>query len=120
VRVLDSARSERRFGDRIRFETNVTAYLNNATPARGFTTDISEAGLHLQTLPSRSLPPFSPVGLELSLPGVGETLWLAGEMRFEEDHDGFFHSRGIRFRAMANLHARLLSQFCEAKRICRA
>ena len=105
---------ERRFDNRIPIETYLTAYICDQ-PTRGFTTNISETGLYLNTLPDDPLPPFAPVGIELALPGLPETLWLAGEMCFDKIDD-YFHGRGVRFTAMAGLHGRMLREYCYRSR----
>jgi hypothetical protein len=105
---------DRRFDTRIPFETYLTAYVNDR-PVRGFTTNISETGLYLNTLPQDPLPPMTPVGVELALPDVDETLWLAGELCFDA-YDDYFQGRGVKFTAMAGLHGRILRAFCYHKR----
>ena len=102
--------SERRFDPRLPLEMYLNAYVADQ-PQRGFTTNISETGVHLNTLVDRPLPPFTPVGLEFNLPGLGETIWAAGEICFDSADD-LFLGRGIRFTAMANLHARMLRHYC--------
>jgi hypothetical protein len=101
----------RRFDQRIPFETYLTTYINDR-PMRAFTTDISETGLHINTLPQHPLPPRTPVGIELALPGMPDTLWLGAELRFDDLCDDFFQGRGIRFTAMADKHGYMLRWFC--------
>ena len=76
---------------------------------------ISETGVYLNTLMHNPLPPFTPVGLEFTLPGVSETIWAAGEIRYDS-LDDYLLGRGIRFTAMAGLHSRLLREYCYHKR----
>jgi hypothetical protein len=101
---------ERRFDRRLPLELYLNAYVREEQQ-RGFTTDISETGIHLNTLMYDRLPPFTPVGLEFALPGIRETIWAAGEIRYDA-LDGYFLGRGIHFTAMAVRHARLLREYC--------
>jgi hypothetical protein len=102
---------ERRLGARLPLEMYLTAYFQEE-PRRGFTTNISDQGLHLSTL--RDLPPLPPnahVTLEFELPGVPVIIWAAGQVRFERTDDYFF-GQGIHFTAMARRHRRLIYDFC--------
>ena len=101
---------DRRFDHRIPFETYLNTYVNDQ-PLRSFSVNLSETGLLVNTLPQHSLPPFTPVGLELELPEFGETIWAAGEI-CRDLEDDYFLGRGIRFIAMANLHSRMLREYC--------
>lgn len=101
---------DRRFDTRIPFETYLTAYVEDK-PTRGFTVNISETGLYLQTLPKTTAPGDTILGLELALPGVPETIWAAGKLCYGTEDD-YFQGRGVRFFAMADRHARLVRQFC--------
>src|SRR5262245_33417798 len=99
---------ERRFDRRLPMEIYLNAYVDDRLQ-RGFTTNLSETGVHLNTLLHAPTPPFTPVGLEFTLPGVSETIWAAGEIRYD-GLDDYFLGRGIRFTAMAGAHARLLRE----------
>jgi hypothetical protein len=101
---------DRRLGSRLPLEMYLTTYVADR-PQRGFTVNLSEKGLYLNTLPSEPLPPLTPVGLELELPGIRETIWAAGEIRHDV-FDDYFLGRGVRFVAMAGLHERLIRDFC--------
>ncbi len=101
---------ERRLGPRMAVEMYLNAYVEDC-PRRGFTMNISEHGLYLFTLPDKGLPPGKTIGLEFALPGIRETIWAAGEVCFDENDD-YFQGQGIRFTAMAQLHARLIRHFC--------
>ncbi len=101
---------DRRFDTRIPFETYLTAYVDDR-PTRGFTVNISETGLYLNTLPKTSAPADRAVGIELALPGVPETIWAAGKLCYGTEDD-YFQGRGVRFTAMADRHARLVRHFC--------
>ena len=107
---LRSRAANRRFDSRVPVELYLNAYVHDELQ-RGFTTNISETGVYLNTLMHQPLPPFTPVGLEFSLPGVRETIWAAGEIRYDT-LDDYFLGRGIRFTAMAGLHSRWLREYC--------
>jgi hypothetical protein len=107
---LRAPHANRRFDGRVPMEFYLNAYVEDRLQ-RGFTTNISETGVFLNTLMYEPLPPFTPVGLEFTLPGERETIWAAGEIRFDT-MDDYLLGRGIRFTAMAGLHARLLRQYC--------
>lgn len=102
---------DKRFDGRIPMETYLTAYVDDR-PVRAFTTNISESGLYLNTLPGPTASERAVVGLELVLPGLPETLWIAGELRYDVAEDDYFHGHGVRFRAMADRHGRMLREFC--------
>jgi hypothetical protein len=102
---------ERRVGPRLPVEMYLTAFVEDR-PRRGFTANISEQGLFLNTLRDvEAPPPFTPIGLELELPGIRETIWAAGLVCFDVEDD-YFLGQGILFTAMARLHARLIRHFC--------
>ena len=102
---------DKRFDGRIPMETYLTAYIDDR-PTRGFTTNISESGLFLNTLPDHPKDRLTPVGLELTLPGSRETLWIAGELRYDDRDDPMFVGHGIRFKIMGDTHGRMLREFC--------
>src|SRR5437762_1007240 len=106
--------SDRRWGHRLPLEMYLNTYVADR-PARGFTSNLSESGLYLNTLSRELLPPQTPVGLEFSLPGIPETIWAAGELCYEEPDD-YFNGSGIRFVAMAGLHERMLTEFLKEAR----
>ena len=105
---------DRRYGHRLPLEMYLNTYVADR-PARGFTTNLSESGLYLNTLAHDPLPPRTPVGLEFALPGVSETIWAAGEMCYDA-LDDCFNGSGIRFMAMAGLHERLLREYLKEAR----
>jgi hypothetical protein len=100
----------RRFNSRVPTETYVSAYLMDQ-PQRAVTVDISESGLYLNALVQQPYAPRTPVGLEFRLPTLGETLWVAGET-CRDNLDDYFYGFGVRFTRMANLHRRMLREFC--------
>jgi hypothetical protein len=100
----------RRFDARIPLEMYISAYLLDQ-PKRAVTLDISESGLYLNALIQHPYPPRTPVGLEFSLPSLGETIWAAGET-CRDNLDDYFYGFGVRFTQMANLHKRMLREYC--------
>lgn len=102
---------ERRFDDRVPLEMYVNAFVEDR-PQRGVTGNISETGLYLNTLAILPpLPPGTAVGLEFTLPGMGDSIWAAGELCYDT-LDDYFYGRGLRFTAMAGQHARLVREYC--------
>lgn len=58
------------------------------------------------------------VGLEFELPGTSERIWATGEIR--HDHlDPNFHLSGVRFRAIARVHQRLIVDYVTEERLRR-
>lgn len=100
----------RRFDQRVRAEMYVSAYVQDR-PHRGVAVDISESGLYLNALAQDPYPPNTPVGLEFTLPVIGETLWVAGETS-RDTLDDFFYGLGVRFTQMARLHRRMIREYC--------
>ena len=105
---------DRRFDDRLPIETLLSAYVMDR-PTRGLAVDISERGLFLHTLVQDPKPPLTPMGLEFELPGMGETIWAAGET-CRDSLDDYFYGMGVRFTAMASLHQRMLYAYCRRVR----
>lgn len=100
----------RRFDPRIPQEIYVSTFVRDQ-PRRAVAVDLSEGGLYLNALPQDPLPPRTPVGLEIELPGFGETIWIAGETC--RDHvDDYLYGFGVRFTDMASLHQRMLRAYC--------
>jgi hypothetical protein len=80
-------------------------------PQRAVAVDISENGLYLNALVQNPYPPRTPVGLEFTLPMIGETLWVAGET-CRDNLDDCFYGLGVHFTQMARLHRRMLREYC--------
>jgi hypothetical protein len=108
---------DNRFESRVPLEMFLDTYVEDQ-PRRGFTVNISEGGLYLASIPQRPLPPRTPIGLAFALPGMSETIWAAGEVRFD-DPDQYFCHRGIRFVGMARSHARMLREYLKRARLRR-
>jgi hypothetical protein len=105
--------ADRRYGARAPVEMYLNAYVQNDRHQRGFTINLSPTGLFLNTLMREPVPPHTPVGLEFTLPGTQETIWAAGEICYDKPDDEYFLGQGIRFTAMASLHARMIREFCK-------
>jgi hypothetical protein len=106
--------TDRRYGARYPLEMYLNAYVDERQQ-RGFTLNISETGLFLNTVARAPLPARTPVGLEFQLPGTGETIWAGGEICYDATDD-YFLGQGIRFTAMAGLHARIIREYCHQLR----
>ncbi len=104
----------RRFDSRIPLETHISTFVGDR-PQRAVTLDISESGLYLQALPQKPLLPRTPIGIEIELPGFGETIWVAGET-CRETMDDQLYGFGVRFTDMAQLHQRMLRAYCRGAR----
>ena len=105
---------ERRLGFRIPFETMVTSYVHDR-PVRGLSQDLSDSGMGLSAVSMLAPPPGLVVGLELDLPGVGESIWASGQICYRKD-DRMAAGLGVRFLAMARSQARLIREFCIERR----
>jgi hypothetical protein len=104
----------RRFDARIPLEMYVSTYIMDR-PQRAVTTDISESGLYLQALPQHPRPPRTPIALEIELPILRETIWVAGET-CRDEQDDYSYGFGIHFTDMARLHQRMLQAYCRGAR----
>jgi PilZ domain-containing protein len=106
--------SDRRWGYRLPLEMYLNTYVEDRA-TRGFTSNLSATGLYLNTLSREPLAAGTPVGLEFNLPGISETIWAAGEMCYDAPDD-YFNGSGIRFKAMAGLHERLIRAYLKEAR----
>jgi hypothetical protein len=113
-----SMAGDRRYEQRVPLEMYLNAYVDDR-PQRGFTVNLSESGLYLNTLNRSRLPPLTRFGLELALPGTAETIWAAGQLCYDAIDD-YFYGEGIRFVAMARRHFSLLHDFLALQRLSRA
>jgi hypothetical protein len=105
----------RRSDKRLRLQLYVNEYIKDR-PYRALAFDISESGLALQKLTEPVVPHAPVVGLELELPGTSELIWAAAEPRFDSVGSDF-HVSGLRFRAMAYKHQRLLRDYVRERRL---
>ena len=101
---------ERRLTFRIPFETMVTSYVRDR-PVRGLATNLSDSGMNLSAISMLAPPPGLVVGLELELPGIGDSIWASGQVCYRKD-DRLAAGLGVRFLAMARSHARTIRDFC--------
>lgn len=105
--------SERRMGQRVPMEIFLNQYISDK-PYRAMAGNMSETGLLIQRVKAPRAPLSKRervIGLEFELPGTGETIWARGEICHQKQ-DSYFYSDRIRFTGMAQLHQRLLRDFC--------
>ena len=100
---------DRRVGFRIPFEVMFTSYVRDR-PVRALAADLSDTGIGLATVAGRAPEPGGVVGVELELPGGGDSIWARGEVCHARPGD-LASGLGVRFVAMARAHARLLRDF---------
>ena len=106
---------DRRLGFRVPFEGMVTSYVHER-PIRALVSNLSDTGMNMSSITALAPPPGLLVGLELDLPGLGESIWASGRVCYRKD-DHLASGLGVRFVAMAQSQARLVRDFCiEARR----
>jgi c-di-GMP-binding flagellar brake protein YcgR len=105
----------RRIDNRLRLQIFLTQYIKDR-PYRALAVDISESGLAVEKLTEPVVPHAPIIGLELELPGTSELIWAAAEPRFDSVGRDF-HVSGLRFRAMARKHERLLRDYVRERRL---
>lgn len=88
----------------------VTSYVHDR-PVRGLAGNLSDTGLNMSALSLLAPPPGLVVGIELELPGVGDSIWASGQICYRKD-DRLASGLGVRFLAMARSHARTVRDFC--------
>ena len=81
----------------------VTSYVHDR-PVRGIAANLSDTGINMSALSLLAPPPGLVVGLEMELPGVGDSIWASGQICYRKD-DRLASGLGIRFLAMARSHA---------------
>lgn len=101
---------DRRLGYRIPLDVMVTVYVRDR-PLRGLVLDLSDSGVHLHVVTGRAPAAGTAVAIEIGLPGRDDTLWISGTVQYQRSAD-LASGLGVRFVAMANLHARALRDFC--------
>jgi len=101
---------ERRLGYRIPFEAMVTSYVHDR-PVRGLSSNLSDSGLNMSALTLLAPPPGMTIGLEITLPGMAESIWASGRICYRKD-DRIASGLGVRFVAMATSQARMIRDFC--------
>jgi hypothetical protein len=105
----------RRADRRLRLQIHLNQYIKDRE-FRALAVDISESGLSIHKLTEPVVPHAQVVGLELELPGTNELIWAAAEPRFDAIGPDF-HVSGLRFRAMASKHERLLRDYVRERRL---
>jgi len=106
---------DRRLGHRIPLDAMLTV-LARDRPLRALSADLSDTGIGLATVAGVAPAPGAVVGVELALPGTDDSIWARGEVCYQRPGD-LAAGVGVRFTAMARLHARLLRDFVvEARR----
>lgn len=108
--MLGDIMRERRLGFRIPLPRLFTGYIDDKA-TRVFCVDVSDAGLGLRAVAGRIPALGTAMSLEIDLPGLPETLWALGEVCYRKP-GAFADDFGVRLRAMAGYHARLLRDYC--------
>ena len=101
--------------DGVSFDVGASLGVPAVTAHRALTVNISDTGLYVNKVLQPMQRANRVVALEFELPGTGETIWARGEITHDA-LDDYFHGQGIRFTGMAQLHARLLRDYCIEKR----
>jgi hypothetical protein len=83
-------------------------------PYRALATNVSPHGLFLQKLAMPRTRHAPSVALEFELPGTGEVIWASAECRYDAVASDF-HLTGLRFKAMAQKHERLIRDYVREK-----
>ena len=107
--------ANRRTDARLRMQLYLNQYIKDRA-YRALAIDISESGLAIHKLTEPVVPFASVVGIELELPGTNELIWAAAEPRFDAVGRDF-HVSGLRFRAMARKHERLVRDYVRERRL---
>jgi c-di-GMP-binding flagellar brake protein YcgR len=105
---------DRRLGFRIPFETMVTSYVHDR-PVRGLVSNLSDTGMSMSAISMLAPPPGMIVGLELEMPGLDDSIWAAAQICYRTN-DRMASGLGVRFVAMAKVHARMIRDFCTEMR----
>lgn len=105
---------DRRLGYRIPLDLMLTAYVNDR-PLRALVFDLSDTGLRIDVVSDRAPAAGTTVALELSLPGRDDSIWASGTVCYQRPDD-LASGLGIRFVAMASIHARAIRDFCVESR----
>jgi c-di-GMP-binding flagellar brake protein YcgR len=110
--------SDRRIGFRVDLDLFLTQFIRDR-PFRVLSSNLSETGVYLHRVAlgpdEPALPAGTVVGIELQLPGTGETIWARGEVRRERVARSVCGS-GVRFAEMPRVHARMVRDFVHEQR----
>jgi hypothetical protein len=114
---------DRRDVDRVAVQIFLNEYVSDRLH-RAVTTNVSPTGLYVHRVFSNGLRRLQfgredrRVQLEFALPGMSDTIWACGEVRYDElghaarsGDEAMVHGTGIQFVAIARGHARLLRDF---------
>jgi c-di-GMP-binding flagellar brake protein YcgR len=101
---------DRRLGYRIPFSTMLTSFIRDR-PVRAMVEDLSDTGVRLCAVSSRAPAPGTMMAIEIELPGQPDTIWAKGEVCYRKGDD-IASGIGVRFIAMAQMHARQLRDYC--------
>jgi hypothetical protein len=106
---------DRRDDHRIPLHIYLNEYVRDR-PNRAVTTNVSPSGLFVNRLVDAGRKRL-PVGrqdryiqLEFALPGISDTIWARGEVRYDE-LDALVHGTGIYLTDIARAHQRLLKEY---------
>ena len=105
---------DRRLGYRIPFQTMLTSFVRDR-PMRALAEDLSDSGLRIHAVSPLAPEPGTMMALEIELPGADDTIWAKGEVCYRRGDD-LAAGLGVRFVAMAQLHARMLRDYCVESR----
>ena len=108
-----SWRIERRDLERVPLSIFLDEYVDDK-PHRALTTNISSTGLYMHRVatPSRQFGRQSKnVQLEFALPGIAETIWARGQIRYDDLGMDLVHGTGIKLVALARGHQSLLNDY---------
>lgn len=102
--------SERRLGYRIPFDSIVTSYVHDRT-VRALVSNISDTGINMSSISALAPWPGTVVGLEIDLPGLGESIWASGRVCYRK-RENLTSGLGVKFVAMASSQARIVRDYC--------
>ena len=105
---------DRRMGFRIPYSTLLTSFVHER-PMRALAEDLSDTGMRLHAVTPLAPPPGTVMALEMTLPDSDDTIWATGQVCHRKTDD-LAAGLGIRFVAMAQVHARRLRDFCMEER----
>ncbi len=110
-RMFGSAKapSNRRRNERHRVGFYVDQLVGDETH-RCFTRDLSAVGMYMERLASPIGRSSAVVQLEIKLPSLGESIWAAGEVVYDQI-DTLFHGSAVHFTHIARTHQRWLREW---------
>ena len=105
---------DRRMGFRIPFAGSLISYVADR-PLIGLISDLSDSGIGWQATSRRAPALGTRLALELPMAAMRETIWAHAEVCYRAPI-GATTQLGVRFLAMANVHARALRDYCQTTR----